>query len=484
MIIVAITGPGMKEALAQVSRSSPHADMFEFRLDMIRGFDLDRLLRSTRKPKIVTCRPRWEGGEFTGDETKRLRILEHASMCGAEFVDIELGCGREVIERFTSAKRGAAVIVSRHNYSGRHFDPGSLFKQLQGTRADVVKVAYAAKDCSDNRMAFDFLRHAARAGRKAIAIAMGPAGEPSRILYKKFGGWATYGAPEDGRPSAPGQITASLMKRLFRSEDINRSTKVYGVIGNPVGQSKGIYLHNELFRKYGMNAVYCRFQVADLRGFMKHMAPMVEGLSVTIPHKEAILRHLDRVDPTAAAIGAVNTVYRRGKKLAGENSDAPAALDAIEKLGRVEGKTLLITGAGGTARAIAYAAKRRGATVVIANRTEKKAKTLAREFGLGYARLRDLRKIRFDILANATSVGMAPRATVSPVPRSILKGATVFDAVYNPVLTKLLCDARRAGARGITGAEMFLRQAVRQAELFCGRKPDTAVMRRILFKHL
>jgi shikimate dehydrogenase len=230
--------------------------------------------------------------------------------------------------------------------------------------------------------------------------------------------------------------------------------------------------------------VYCTFPVTDLSKFMRHFAPFLDGFSVTIPYKESIIKFLDELDEAAEAIGAVNTVIRRKGKLYGLNTDAPAALDAIECVGKVKGKRLLLIGAGGSARAIAYEAKRRGAEVLIANRTDQRAKTLAKELGLEHVHMAYIRLTPFDILVNATPVGMVPHVTQSPAPKEILRDKVVFDAVYNPPMTRLLRLAKSVGATIVPGTEMYLNQAALQSELFTGRRPNIDMMREILLSHL
>jgi 3-dehydroquinate dehydratase/shikimate dehydrogenase len=480
LIIVTITGPSMQEALAQVAGSSPYADTFEFRLDLMTKPNIARLISSTRKPTIATCRPVREGGAFSGSERERIGVLELASVFGARYVDIELGSSPRIIEEFVRRKKESQVIVSHHLLDGTLFNTNRIYKALHATGADVIKLAYEADDAYENSHAFEFLGRAKADKQKAIAIALGEVGEPSRILYKKFGGWATYASTEDGKSAAQGQIPASQLRELYRAERITTGTKVFGVVGDPVKQSKGVFIHNPLFQHAKKDSVYCRFQVSDIEKFMHRIVPRLEGFSVTLPHKQSVMRYLDRVDPTAKAIGAVNTVIRRGKKLVGTNTDAPGALDAIEKVAKVRGKRMLILGAGGVARAIAYEAKQRSADVIIANRTLSRARQLAEEFGFEYVKWNSLRGVQFDILVNATSVGMVPRVDESPVPKAILKKKVVFDVVYNPPMTRLLTEARSVGAKTIQGTEMYLNQAALQSEMYAGQAPDIFFMRRLL----
>jgi 3-dehydroquinate dehydratase / shikimate dehydrogenase len=482
MIIVSLTGPSLTDVQRQIRASRPFADLFEFRLDLINAKDLTRVLSLSVVPFIATCRPVWEGGAFRGREEERVAILRSACEAGASFVDIEFRAGARALELLRLAAGHTRYIVSHHFPEGKIPRVAQVYNMLRSSGADVIKMAFVASDSYHNAVAIDFLTLARRDRQKAVAIAMGEEGEPSRILYRKFGGWATYAATEDGMSAAPGQIAASELKRIYRADTLTPSTRVYGVIGRPLGHSKGVYVHNALFRTMGKDSVYCKFVVADLGRFMKRMAPHLHGFSVTIPHKQRVMRYLDSIDVTARTIGAVNTVVRRIGRLAGTNTDAPGALDAIEVRMPVAGKTMLIVGAGGAARAIAFEAKRRGANVRITNRTAARSRRLARELGAESVSMNDAGEA--DILVNATSVGMTPHAAVSPVPRRLIRARLVFDAVYNPPVTKLLRDAKQKKARTISGMEMFVNQGARQSRLWTGQEPDVALMRRILHARL
>jgi 3-dehydroquinate dehydratase/shikimate dehydrogenase len=480
MIIVSITGPTMAGALAQIGGSAPFADALEFRLDLIRSPELAVLMLSTRKPVIATCRTRKEGGGFDGTPLERMEMLRAASLLGADFVDMELRADRLHLGGFVRRTRESQVIVSLHLKRGERFVPAAVYRRMRATGADVLKIAYPAEDAWEIALAAEFLGLARRDRQKAIAMAMGPAGEPSRILYRVMGGWGTFASTEDGKSSAPGQIPGSVLKTLYGAGRLGRRTKVFGVIGHPVSHSKGIYIHNPLFRAAGADAVYCRFDVRDLGRFMRRVAPMMQGLSVTLPHKQQIMRHLSRIDPAAKAIGAVNTVVRRGKGFVGVNTDAPGALDAIERVVPVAERTVLILGAGGAARAIAFEALRRGAKVILCSRKASRARALAAELNATAVSMNTLPDTAFDILVNATPVGMAPHANRSPVPTGILGGKVVFDAVYTPSVTRLLKEALAQGAKIVPGTEMYLNQAAMQSRLYAGVVPDRRLMKRLL----
>lgn len=478
MIIAAITGPATADAEAQIRASAPFASMFELRLDLVGDAGVEALLRLAGKPVVATCRPVWERGAFRGSERARLNILDGAASLGAQYVDLEWKIGRGPIGDFMRRHPATKVIVSRHLAPGELPLPGREYASLRRSGGAVLKLAFDARDACDNALAFEFLRLASRDRQKAVGIAMGEAGEASRILYKRFGGWATFAAPEGGPPSASGQVSSRMLSRLFRADRLNGKTRIFGLVGNPVRYSLGVYLHNPLMERGGANAVYCRFPVTDLDAFMATLGKDASGLSITLPHKERMLHHVDLPDGAALAVGAVNTMVRRRGRWRGTNTDAAGALDAIEEVQPVRGKRMLVLGAGGAARAIVYEALRRRAVVMIANRTHERARRVARALGAEAVRLESVHEV--DIIANATSVGMAPRTGETPVPSGAVRAAVAFDAVYTPPDTRFLREARAAGARTVSGLTMYMHQASMQFRLFVRKDPDKLLLRELL----
>jgi 3-dehydroquinate dehydratase/shikimate dehydrogenase len=483
MIFVSITGPSMDDALMQMRVSAAWADGFEFRLDLIDQAVMQRLFRATRKPRIATLRPDWEGGGYHGAETERLGLLLEAGARGAEYIDVELAAGKQATQTLRRHLPRIRLIVSQH-LEATPASAAKAWQQLRTAGGDIIKWAFPAADSSDLKFVIDFLQRAKGDRVKAISIATGEAGEASRILYRKFGSWATYAAPECGQQAAPGQVPASILKRVYRAHMLTGRTKVFGVLGNPVRQSKGIYVHNAIFSQRRSDAVYVRFPTRDLGQFVRLILPYVQGCSVTAPFKEQVGRYCSRMEPTAVAIGAANTLYRQHGQVMAANTDAAAAIDAIERVILVKGRTLLVVGAGGAARALVFESMRRGAAVIVTNRTFERASSLAREFGASAVPLDEVARVDYAILANATPVGMFPAVDEMPVPRELLRpGTVVFDAVYTPPVTLLLREARNAGARTVEGTEMYIRQAAKQSELFLGKRPDLRLLRRELVAH-
>lgn len=256
-------------------------------------------------------------------------------------------------------------------------------------------------------------------------------------------------------------------------------TALCGILLHPAGHTRSPAMHNAAFAALGLDAVYLAFDVAP-----SGLQAAVEGaralrfrqLAVSIPHKETIASYLDELDDDARAIGAVNTVTRRGERLCGANTDWLGAVRALEREGPIEGARAVVLGAGGTARAVSFGLLRAGASVTVLNRNVERAETLARELGATDAGpLESLADLDHEILVNTTSVGL--REDRSPVPAHALReGSRVLDAVYDPTETRLLREAREAGARPIGGKWMLVEQAREQLRLWTNREIPAAVM--------
>jgi shikimate dehydrogenase len=255
---------------------------------------------------------------------------------------------------------------------------------------------------------------------------------------------------------------------------IDSRTQVYGIIGNPVRHSLSPVLHNGAFGRMGLNAVYLAFEVDDLAAALSGIRGLgIRGMSVTIPHKTRIIPLLDGLEEVAEKIQAVNTIVHRGGKLIGYNTDWLGALESLEKEISLEGRKVLLLGAGGAARAIAFGLKERGAEVIIFNRSPERAASLASELKVDYRPLSSVNQMRGEVLVNATSAGMHPQEGASPVEIEVLReGMVVMDIVYQPLRTKLLREAEERGCKTVNGLEMLARQGAAQTEIWTGKRPE------------
>jgi 3-dehydroquinate dehydratase/shikimate dehydrogenase len=508
------------------------ADVVEFRVDrLIDSMDelndwagIRQLESRAVVPCIITCRPTWEGGRCELPEEQRIQLLQAALTGEAAYVDVELKAENVALD-LTQLPRDSrpGVILSSHDFQGRPDRLYNLLADMTASPADVNKIVWTARTVRDNVEAFEILL--ARQ-KPTIALCMGEAGIISRILAKKFGAFLTFASLAGGAETAPGQVRIDDMKRCYRWDAINPNTRVYGVVGSPVGHSMSPALHNAAFEQIGFDGVYVPLLVNEgyesfkalMETFLAFEPLHLSGLSITIPHKENALRYLKekgaQIDPLAESIGALNTIVidrippspgtpgeGRGEgssvRLKGFSTDYPAILDSITAALSITREQLrdyrvAVLGAGGTGRTAVAALAHYGATVVVHNRTFERAQALAAEFDgrtgkVVAAKWDKLCDSCCQIFINTTSIGMAPNVDASPIDGQDVKftpETLVFDAIYNPPKTRFLQSAEAAGARTIGGVEMFVRQAAGQFEAWTGKTAPAELMRRVVERRL
>src|SRR5467141_385535 len=422
---------------------------------------------------LATCRRREGGGKFAGAVDRELYWLIQAREAGCQWCDLEVETLRKLpgqsVREYPVPPR---VLLSLHDFERTPDLPRRMNPPAHGG-VDAVKIAAEARTIQDSVR----LLRLARSSKNFVAVPMGQPGLPARILALREGSALAY-APV-AAATAPGQVSLDEMIHLYRAHALTRRTRVYGVIGDPVGHSLSPLLHNTGFVARHVDAVYLPFLVHDLRDFLSAVPEFcVRGFSVTHPHKQGILKYLKECDPLAAEIGAVNTVVvRRNGSLFGSNTDYLGVLRALENKLRIKGSRILIFGAGGAARAAAFALVRSGAAVAICARREKAAKVLARAFGAEAVPRAALRTEFFDAILNATPVGMHPHDDVSPLAPGELHCRLVMDLINRPQRTQLLKIAARKGIATVPGVEMLIAQGVAQWEIWMQKRPPEASMR-------
>ncbi len=466
-VCVSIAPSSTEDAIAKLKLASRQADLVEIRIDGSDEIDLTKILRRSRPEVIVTNRRDSEGGKFDGSAKEQVGILSNALHLGAEYVDIEASWGKRVIRDFIRKEKSGRVILSHHNFEKTPRNIHAIHAKLQDLDADIVKIATMATDITDNQIIFDTLKGSRSRVKKTSAFCMGECGQISRILGGIFGCHITFAAltPEDS--TGPGQLAASDLKKVFQVHTLDRRTRIFGLFGNPVSHSRGIYYHNAIFRRASVNAVYVNFLVNDLPSFFSTFRPLLSGASVTMPFKQNVLPLLDNIDDEALRIASVNTVIMRRGSAIGYNTDLPAIVSIMKKRTTLQGKRVLVLGTGATARTMVYAMAKHGARVTVAGRSSQKAKALSLEFGCEHAPFHKLSSLHMDIIMNGTPVGMTSSSHPELVPNNILrKGMIVFDAVYAPPVTPLLRAAAQRGCTTISGSELFEEQAKLQSRLF------------------
>jgi 3-dehydroquinate dehydratase/shikimate dehydrogenase len=484
MICIPITAKRAEDTVLEMLSASKYADIVELRIDYIPELQnaeacIEESLKRKIKPVIITNRPVREGGKFNGSEQDRLRLLQKAIDLGVDYVDVEYDSIKQITRRNSSK-----IIISHHNFKETPHDLSKIYDEICQQKPDIVKIVTHANDITDNIRIFELLQST---NIPTISFCMGELGYISRILTGKFGGFLTFASLEKGKESAPGQLTADELSKIYHFKDINKETKLYGIIGNPVSHSMSPAIHNAAFTEKGLNNVYVPLKIANIDTFMKECREIdFQGFSVTIPHKESVLPLLDDLDPNARRIGAINTIVNRNGKLTGYNTDCMAAVIGLECSLKETDETLnnkkvSIIGAGGAARAIAFGLKEKGCDITIFNRTIERAEKLSHDVKCKFESFEEIHQIDSDILINTTSIGMFPNVDQTPVPKNILKeGMIVFDAVYNPIETRLLQDAKENGCHTVNGLSMFINQAAEQFRLWTNIDPPIGLMSKVV----
>lgn len=462
-LCITVTGKTTEEIRRARDLAEADADLVELRLDSMAAPDPVGALAGRVKPAIVTCRPRREGGLFDGAEEERLTILRRAHESGAEFIDVEWDAdARALIE----ARRGRGVVVSKHDFSGTPPAPGELLARLRASGGEVAKLAVMINSLSDLQR----LTASAVSADMSVVVGMGAAGLPTRVLAARLHSRWTYA----GDGVAPGQLPASRLLHEYRFRRIRPDAAVYVLLGTPIGHSYSPAMHNAGFAALGLNAAYVPIDVACIAEFRQFAQAMgVRGASVTIPFKRQAYDLADDLATVARAAGAVNTLMLRDGRWLGANTDAHGFLEPLRRrLSTLTGVHVIVLGAGGAARAVAFALTGQRARVAIAARRLEAAETLASEMGVDVAPWPPAPG-SWDVLVNATPVGTAGQPGVPvEVP---LDGRVVYDLVYEPEPTALMERAAAAGLMVIGGLEMLVAQAERQFELWTGQRPPAGL---------
>jgi 3-dehydroquinate dehydratase/shikimate dehydrogenase len=482
-VCIALGLPDAERLLEQACREAAQGERFvEFRLDYLpcpeQGVAvIQEFLRLYPDATLLaTCRRHQNHGRFNGSIEEQFRILSGAIAAGARAVDVEIESAENALARMDLLSE-AQVVVSYHNFEGTpSLDP--VMRRMLRVPAAAYKVVTTARKPSDNLKILALLKTHCKV--PLVVLAMSEVGFPTRVLCTVLGGAFTYASPTTTEGTAAGQVSSRTLHNLYHIEKPRKSCKIFGVIADPVRHSISPAVHNRALQARRIEAIYLPFLVGalQLKDFFSLAEELpLQGFSVTIPHKQRIIRYLDTLDPLSRRIGAVNTVWRKTRKWRGTNTDIDGVRVPLEKRLRLSKATVLVAGNGGAARAAAFALSDAGARISITGRNPDRIRALAKACG-GEAIMPDqLANAHFDVLIHATPLGMWPHVDEcffeGPIPAQI-----VFDLVYNPAETVL---SRRAAAQGcevIPGVEMFIEQAARQFEIFTGESAPRLVMER------
>ncbi len=479
-IVVPLAAPSVAGLLERTRQAAAEgADWVEWRLDTSATQGCDpaaavTALGQVALPVLVTIRHPSETGTWMGTEEARLALFQAADAAGAVAIDCEFA-HRAILGTWRPQR--AKLILSAHDFHGLGSDLPALVAAMRAAGADLPKIAVMARDAADLAVVRDLA--VTRTG-DLIVLAMGEHGLPSRLLAGVWGTYLTFGRLDGDGGSAPGQPLAKDLQQRYRLHQQQTDWPVYGVLGSPIAHSKSPLIHNAALAAAGLPGVYVPFRCEDAPRFWATCGSWIRGLSVTLPHKQALL-DVAALEPLAAAVGALNTLWSDQGVVRGANTDAGAIVSCVAgAAGDLAGKRVLVLGAGGVARAAVHALAQAGARVTVTNRTRARAEELAAEAGAEVSD--DGREVVYDILVNGTSQGMGkPDETPWPTAQH-RAGTVVFDTVYTPRDTRLLRDAIAAGATPVYGGDMFLHQAEAQFRRFTGQEAPVGVMAQALIR--
>jgi 3-dehydroquinate dehydratase/shikimate dehydrogenase len=489
-ICIALGFPDAETLLAHARKEYDAGErFFEFRLDYFS--DPEHGIAAIRKflarhfdcTILATCRRHQNHGRFNGSVEEQVRILEAAIAAGAKAIDIEIESAENCVDRLEPLRSLAHVLLSYHNYGGTP-PLDAVVRRMSRISADGYKVVTTARKPSDNCRVLALARTYSKT--PMVLLAMGETGFPTRVLSTAFGGLYTYAAPTTTQGTAAGQVSARQLRHLYRVEKFTRDAHIYGVVADPVRHSISPAVHNRAFQARRADAVYLPFLVkpVQLKDFLMFADKLpLAGFSVTIPHKQRILRYLDVIDPAARRIGAVNTVWRKAGKWRGVNTDAEGVTVPLNRRVRVAKSSVLVVGNGGAARGAAFALAAAGAKLAITGRNPDRVRALAKACDAEPLSREQSESRMFDVLIHATPLGMSPRADQCFFDGRI-PAKLVFDMVYNPLETALIRRAKAQGAEVICGLEMFLEQAARQFEIWTGENAPRSVMEKAAMEAL
>ena len=496
-ICLCLTAKTIDRNLEILNKYRKFTDIAELRVDCL---DPDERLFIRRFPHlaglpvILTIRRDVDGGYFSGGEGARIKLfasgLAYADVDSRHnFAYVDLEEDFEVPSLEEAARTfGTRIIRSFHDLSGTIDNIPAKMKSIQRGGDEIVKIAFTANSTRDVLRVFEASR--AYKDKDKILICMGHYGIYSRILAERFGSFLSYSSAlsENEIIGAPGQIDVQELAEFYRFKKITKKTKVYGVVGYPLKSTVSPWFFNKVFDLENTDAVYVPFPTNSINDFLILAKELdVQGLSVTVPYKEAVLYALAKSSAAVQSIGACNTMYRSGDDWAGENTDCSGFSDSLLQFldkKSLKRQKVTIIGAGGATRAVAAEIFRMGGKALILNRTVQKARNLASQYkfqwgGLDSKGAEAMAKY-CDIIIQTTSVGMDGYDAADPMELYSFTGKeTVMDLIYTPPETPFLKRAAEAGCRTINGYDMVIRQACLQYTFFLGKEIPQKLLSRI-----
>lgn len=473
MRVAVITEKNSEAVKPQLQIANTCADAIELRLDYWPVIDIAALAALRQQitlPVIFTLRKVSQGGQCVLTEPERLALLEQLAELAPEYLDIEFDTAADWLSALHRRYPQIQLIGSYHNFTETPDDLPAVLASLHHPAFSIYKIATFARNIVDTLRLLVFVNNAGHHHR-LIGLTMGEHGQISRILAAVVGSLFTYSSLDANSAAAPGQLTLHELTSIYRVQQLNRKTAIYALLGDPISQSPGHLVHNRVFALLGKNAVYvkCLVHPELLTPAMALLRQLpFYGFSITIPHKESIVPLLDELQGEAETIRIVNTIKRVDSHYLGGNTDAPGAASALAAIIPLKQTKILILGAGGAGKAIAYTLLQQGAQVTLCNRTFARAQEFTQQFGghaIHFAELFADRDLPYDIIINTLPAHAYSQQCANWLIPSTTPGIAM-DIILNPLLTPFIQSAKIAGWRCLTGEALFIAQAVRQLEIW------------------
>lgn len=469
MIIAVIPCRNDDTAKQHIHQAQATAGGIELRIDYAKTLDLDAITTLRYEchiPMIFTLRKKSQGGFYPQDETQRLQDILALCELNPDYIDLEYDVSPLFIEELTSRYPHIKLIRSYHNFEETPTDLMAILQSMQHPCIHAYKLAMTAHSTLDALRLMQFV-NTHHAHYRLTGIGMGEAGESTRILSSVVGNAMHYASVDASQTTAPGQLTLKELLTVYSFQKLHRFSKIYALLGDPVSSSVGHILHNQNMAHIHSDAVYITLRVTrDELPEVIHRCRTLPfaGFSITMPLKESIIPLLDAIDPLSQPIKAINSVVLENGKWVGFNTDGIGAIQAITDRTDIATKTVVILGAGGAARAIAYEALRHHARVVVLSRTATRAATLAKELGCDSGDLTDLSRYRGAVIINTLPISAySEQSTKEWLHPGVFSSASIaMDIVYNPLHTPFLQMAKQANGTTIFGYEMYVNQGVMQ----------------------
>lgn len=479
MLILVLNRSTYLENVALIEKTWPIVDGYELRIDFLKNISLTEIKNirdAVRLPIIFT----WKA------PIEDTAIIYNLAKLRPDFFDVDYTTPPSVVKKIVTCSPNTKIIISRHNHMQTPSNLEGLLLQMLHLPAHIYKIATFANNLIDALRMMEFTMKYSKE-YNLVGICMGELGRLTRIAAPIIGSALQY--CYSGIPSAAGQFSLEELLEVYFYRRLNRNTQILSLIGNPVSHSPSHYTHNWVFAHFKLPLLYVKLelQIDELESFctlIKNL-PFL-GCSVTMPFKKAIIPFLDITTPIVEMAESANTIYIKNSKLLGYNSDALGALDSIEEKIIVKDRHIVILGGGSTAKSIAIEAKKRGAQVTLLNRSVEKIANFAKKLQINYGHLQSFEEIAkrgYDIICNATSLGMNGQLEIPVSSHHLLSERYVMDVVFSKGHTLFTSVGDTIGCSIIYGKTMFVKQAIYQMRIWTGSSLDWNLIENSLMKH-